>query len=57
MIKKYEEYTNKPEVKIDYFDNGQKMYKIWYLNDKKHREDGPAVQWWYKNGQKGYEEY
>ncbi len=31
-------------------------YKRWYLNDKLHREDGPAVEWvdgtksWYLNG-------
>jgi antitoxin component YwqK of YwqJK toxin-antitoxin module len=30
--------------------------KRWYLNDKRHREDGPAVEWtggykaWYLNG-------
>ena len=34
-------------------DNGD---KAWYLNDKLHREDGPAVEWangdkwWYLNG-------
>lgn len=33
-----------------------KGYKEWYLNDKRHREDGPAVEWagvyksWYLNG-------
>ena len=43
------EYT----VKVDA--NGNKE---WYLNDKLHREDGPAVEqtngikMWYKNGQK-----
>jgi hypothetical protein len=31
--------------------------KYWYLNDKRHREDGPAIEWingakyWYLNGQ------
>ena len=31
-------------------------YKIWYLNGKIHREDGPAIEWangdksWYLNG-------
>jgi hypothetical protein len=42
----YKEYT----VKI--FDNGS---KLWYQNDKLHREDGPAVEkpdgtkYWYQN--------
>jgi hypothetical protein len=31
--------------------------KFWYLNDKRHREDGPAIEWangdkfWYLNGE------
>ena len=29
--------------------------KFWYLNGKWHREDGPARQYWYENGQKKYE--
>ncbi|MFW6008730.1 MAG: hypothetical protein ACOCP8_05620, partial [archaeon] len=29
----------------------------YYLNNKCHREDGPAFQYWYENGQKRYEEY
>ena len=42
---------NKPEVKVD--SNGTKQ---WFLNGKRHREDGPAVEWsdgtkeWYLNG-------
>jgi len=41
------EYT----VKVD--SNGSKQ---WFINDKKHREDGPAVEWasgtksWWLNG-------
>ena len=33
-------------------------YKIWYINDKRHREDGPAVEYangdkhWYLNGKR-----
>jgi len=36
--------------------------QYWYLNDKKHREDGPAVIWadgsqiWYKNGKRHRED-
>jgi len=32
-------------------------HKVWYLNGKQHREDGPAVEWadgskeWYLNGE------
>ena len=43
----------KPELKID--SNGNKH---WYLNDKLHRKDGPAIEcvngnkWWYLNGEK-----
>ena len=42
---------NKPECKIDKHGN-----KFWYLNDKLHREDGPAVEYtngikeWWLNG-------
>ena len=38
--------------KVDVYDNGS---KYWYLNDKQHREDGPAVEradgtkYWYLN--------
>jgi len=52
MIKKFEEYTNKPEVNIDYYENGQKRFEDWYLNGKYHREDGPSYQYWDDNGQK-----
>ena len=49
---KYIEYT----VKV--FGNGSR----WYLNDKLHREDGPACEWddgsksWFLNGQRVTEE-
>jgi len=49
----YIEYT----VKV--WANGDKE---WYLNDKLHREDGPAVEWasgtkrWYLNGKQLTEE-
>ena len=41
------------------YDNGTKK---WYLNDKLHREDGPAVEWvegdkfWYLNGKRHRED-
>ena len=48
---------NKPECRID--PNGEKR---WYLNDKPHREDGPAIEWyngikqWFLNGNETHPE-
>ena len=42
--------ADKPVMEIDKYGN-----KSWYLNGKRHREDGPAVEWangdkvWYLN--------
>ena len=42
------------EYKVAVYDNGD---KFWYLNGKRHREDGPAVEWasgtrhWHLNGE------
>ena len=47
------------EYTVMVYDNG---YKAWYLNDKLHREDGPAIEWdndykyWCLNGKKVTEE-
>ena len=30
MIKKFESFKEEPEVKIEYYDNGQKKSEIWY---------------------------
>jgi len=54
MIKTFEKF-NEPEIKIYYWDNGQKRYEVWLLNGKYHREDGPDILKWYENGQKNYE--
>ena len=41
------------EYTVEVYDNGD---KAWYLNGKRHREDGPAVEWtngdkfWWLNG-------
>ena len=41
------------EYTVKVFNNGD---RCWYLNDKRHREDGPAIEysngsrWWYLNG-------
>ena len=47
-------FKRKPRVK--YYENGQKKseewIEEWVLNGKYHRVDGPAYQYWYKNGQK-----
>ena len=52
----YEEFS-KPEIREEFYENGQKKYEWWYLNGKKHREGGPAIQEWYENGQKNYESW
>ena len=42
------------EYTVQVFNDGTKR---WYLNGKRHREDGPAIEWidgykaWYLNGQ------
>ena len=47
------------EYTVRVYDNGDKW---WYLNGKRHREDGPAVEWasgskeWYLNGEQLTEE-
>ena len=44
---------------VMFFDNGTKS---WYLNDERHREDGPAIEWangdkeWYLNGKRHRED-
>ena len=49
----YKEYT----VKV--YRNGS---KAWWLNDKRHHEDGPAIEWadgskeWYLNGKLHHED-
>ena len=57
MIKKIKKFNEKPELKIDYFDNGQKRSEFWYLRGKFHREDRPANQGWYEDNQKSYEDW
>lgn len=71
MVKKFNEYTNenwfndfksklKPKPSIGFWDNGNKSSEIWYSNlkcNKFHRIDGPAIQIWYKNGQKELEKW
>lgn len=47
------------EYMVKVSDNGS---KLWFLNGKRHREDGPAIEWfdgtqeWYLNGVKLTEE-
>jgi hypothetical protein len=47
------------EYTVKVYDNGT---KAWYLNGKRHREDGPAVEWsdgskyWYLNGNRHRED-
>ena len=47
------------EYTVKVWDNGT---KFWYLNDKRHREDGPAMEfadgpkYWYLNGKRHRED-
>ena len=54
MIKKFDKFKQEPE--IGYYSNGLR-YEKWELNDKLHREDEPAYQDWYENGQKSSERW
>ena len=56
LAEKYQaiiEQTGEPKMKQDARGN-----KYWYLNDKRHRIDGPAVEWadgnkeWWLNGER-----
>ena len=47
----------KPMIKTNYYDNGQKWYKVCYSNNKFHNENGPAYQEWFANGEIWREEY
>ena len=40
-----------------YYDNGQIQYEGYYLNNKSHREDGPAFISYYRDGKIQYEHY
>jgi hypothetical protein len=53
----YDKKTNDLRKKIEYWTNGSKYFEAYYLNDNRHREDGPAYQTWDENGFKQYEEY
>lgn len=35
---------------VEYFENGNKKIEIYTLNNKRHREDGPAYISYYENG-------
>ena len=47
------------EYKVEVYENGTRH---WYLNDKRHREDGPAIEYsngdryWYINGKQHRED-
>ena len=44
-------------IDTDYYSNGQIQYEQYFLNDKIHREDGPAYISYYQNGKIQYEDY
>ena len=43
--------------KITYHDNGNVLSESYYLNGKRHRENGPAFIFYYKNGKIYFEHY
>jgi hypothetical protein len=51
--------TNYIKYEVKVYTNGN---KFWYLNNKRHREDGPAIEWatgnkaWYLNGDRHRED-
>ena len=47
----------KPEKVVEYSQNGQIIGETWWLNNLRHREDGPAVIQYHKNGQIYYESW
>jgi len=48
----------KPKKHIDYYPGTKKIYREFYkLNGKRHRENGPAMIWYYENGNIEIEEY
>jgi len=54
--------TLKYKAIISYHENGQKCTEEWllnnlFINNKLHKEDGPAIQFWYDNGLKYSEFY
>jgi hypothetical protein len=53
----YDAKTNDLRKNIEYWSNGNKYFEVYYLNGKRHREDGPAYQSWYQNGNKYFEAY
>ena len=38
-------------------DNGQEIYRAYWINGKLHNEEGPAAQRWHENGQEAYRAY
>ena len=51
--------NKKPKLYIKYYDKEEtkKQYEEWMLNDKIHREDGPAFIAYYKDGSIYFKEY
>jgi antitoxin component YwqK of YwqJK toxin-antitoxin module len=43
--------------KVDYYEDGKVSYERYYLNDKLHRENGPAFIAYDENGKVYYESY
>ena len=39
-----------PEIAAEYYESGAIKSQEWYLNGKRHREDGPAHIYYYESG-------
>ena len=50
-------HNDKGPAYIQYYDNGQKQYEIYYKDGKWHNVLGPAHIWYFDNGQKEWEQY
>jgi antitoxin component YwqK of YwqJK toxin-antitoxin module len=56
-VKKEIDLGNGCSKSIYYYDSGEVSYEHYYLNDKRHREDGPARIGYYESGEVIYEDY
>ena len=51
------EKNGKREIRKTYYEDGTLRTKMWYRDDKKHREDGPAHVFYCDNGNLRNEEW
>ena len=46
-----------PEIAAEYYESGAIKSQEWYLNGKRHREDGPANIYYYESGAIWYQRW